>query len=327
LKASSSESYKQVLNSDAVLATLEEKWWRKYIFHFSDINNIANILNSGYMYSRNHSKLQMKNDNASREVINGTTDMYKDYVRFYFRPLTPTQFNNEGIKSKSQITGFGAHCPVPVFLSFNANSLLSRDDSYFSYESLASHYNVPLYNSVKDFKNAPFEYIYHNRYFVDGEDRRQIIKHRHAEVIIKDQYKLADLEKIIVRNMSDALTLKTLMTRSAFEKYKQKFRISNKYYFNRYMSLHPVSLDEGILNFKWANAPSNTSFDIKIDFMTIDENETICHYYESNYSPEPTEIDTQHYLKELPKILIQIRLNDNLIYKNIHFTSKKSHLI
>ena len=40
----------------------------------------------------------MRSDNASQSVISVTMDDAKDYARLYFRPLTPTQFHNEGYK-------------------------------------------------------------------------------------------------------------------------------------------------------------------------------------------------------------------------------------
>lgn len=72
-----SESFKDVLESPQVKSYLPtfSKWWSQYIYHFSDVNNVANILNTGFLYSRNraNSHSLMKNDNASQTVIDGTT--------------------------------------------------------------------------------------------------------------------------------------------------------------------------------------------------------------------------------------------------------------
>lgn len=74
------------------------KWWPKYAYHYTDIANAVSILYSGCIYSRVHAKELgiMQNDNASKQVIDMTDHATKSSVRFYFRPLTPTQYYNEG---------------------------------------------------------------------------------------------------------------------------------------------------------------------------------------------------------------------------------------
>lgn len=61
------------------------QWWTKYLFHFTDVKNAAQILSSGSLLSRNSAMDQgtMLNDNASPEVIAQTSDRWKDYVRFF----------------------------------------------------------------------------------------------------------------------------------------------------------------------------------------------------------------------------------------------------
>ena len=82
-----------------------QKWWSEFLFHFSDISNVVSILNRGKLYSRNKALRLglMHNDNADDDVIGNTGLSAKDYVRFYFGALTPTQYHNEGLKPKSQI--------------------------------------------------------------------------------------------------------------------------------------------------------------------------------------------------------------------------------
>ncbi|MDM5282679.1 DarT ssDNA thymidine ADP-ribosyltransferase family protein [Peribacillus frigoritolerans] len=249
----SSQTFKDILESARVKAFLpnDSKWWSKFIYHFSDVNNIASILNSGFLYSRNHdmSQLLMKNDNASKTVIDGTNGDYKDHVRFYFRPLTPTQFQNEGIRSHSEHSSLNAHCPVPIFLLFNADKLLSRDDSYFSYESLASHRDVQIYQSLDDFKNAPFENIYHHTPIREGEDKNQIVKQRHAEIIIKDEYGLDELELILCRTIPEKDTLISLLPKSVYEKYKPKIKVYKQDLFlNKFLNLNSVTLEKKYWN-------------------------------------------------------------------------------
>ena len=69
------------------------RWWTRFAFHYTDITNAVNILTTRFLYSRKHAKEigLMKSDNASRQVIEMTHAETMSYVRFYYRPKTPTQ--------------------------------------------------------------------------------------------------------------------------------------------------------------------------------------------------------------------------------------------
>ena len=70
------------------------------MWHFTDINNVVNILSSLKVMSKNQAvnEKKMLNDNASEVVNNTYTHAWvHDYARFYLRPKTPTQYRNEGI--------------------------------------------------------------------------------------------------------------------------------------------------------------------------------------------------------------------------------------
>ena len=97
-------------------------WWPRYAYHYTDVSNAVNILSTGYLYSRIKTQEAnlMANDNASIQVINMTESATTSYVRFYFRPLTPTQYYNEGFKhSCIRYDDENANVPVPVFLLFD----------------------------------------------------------------------------------------------------------------------------------------------------------------------------------------------------------------
>lgn len=76
----------------------------RYLYHFTDIENLISIIESSSICSREYAieNNLMKNDNASSEVIHKTSSVNKNFVRLYFRPKTPTQFHNEGIKSMGE---------------------------------------------------------------------------------------------------------------------------------------------------------------------------------------------------------------------------------
>jgi hypothetical protein len=113
-------------------------WLPKYLYHFADVQNAAQILQSGELLSRNEAvrRSVMKNDNASSQVISVTALRHMDHARLYFRPRTPTQYHNEGIRPLAA-RGLGAHCPVPIFLVFDLVETLCLDGMMFSNGNLA----------------------------------------------------------------------------------------------------------------------------------------------------------------------------------------------
>lgn len=94
--------FKDIIQRNYERLSGKAKQWCRYAFHYTDISNAVEILSSGMLYSRNLAlKAElMHNDNASRQVIDCTKSDVTDCVRFYFRPLTPTQYYNEGFKHK-----------------------------------------------------------------------------------------------------------------------------------------------------------------------------------------------------------------------------------
>ncbi|ADG07858.1 DarT ssDNA thymidine ADP-ribosyltransferase family protein [Kyrpidia tusciae] len=161
------------------------RWWTKYLFHFTDVKNAAQILSSGSLLSRNEAMAQgmMLNDNASPEVLAQTDERWKDYVRFYFRPKTPTQYRNEGFLPPDE-RYLRAHCPVPIFFLFDAVSLLSLPECAFSDITLASP-NATTFTHVEDFKRLKFDYIYHEGPY--DKSRPNIANYRQAEVVVPIQ--------------------------------------------------------------------------------------------------------------------------------------------
>jgi hypothetical protein len=53
-------------------------WWPKYVYHFTDVRNAANILEDGILYSRAEASrlARMMVDNASPEIIAQTRPQY-----------------------------------------------------------------------------------------------------------------------------------------------------------------------------------------------------------------------------------------------------------
>lgn len=165
-------------------------WWPLYAYHFTDIQNAVSILKEEYLYSRYDAKRLniMRNDNASRQVIDMTYSGATADVRFYFRPLTPTQYHNEGFKHPDlrYCGDINANVPVPVFFAFDLESLLSMEDVSFSEKSQAGG-GCQLCNTLEEFSQFNFDQIYNNRWMQNIDEEK---KYRQAELITKGPFSI-----------------------------------------------------------------------------------------------------------------------------------------
>lgn len=184
--------------------------WSKYAYHFTDITNAVNILAEGRLYSRNKAlaKGLMLNDNASEKIL-AYNEFVKDYVRFYFRPMTPTQYYNEGYKHPDfRFEGNkNANMSIPVFFLFDLETMLESGQIKFSAKTLAGINPKSPTAGIDNFASLPFEKIYGKNYS-DGITRPFM----HAELICRDEFPLGySLRKIVCRNEVEASTLKNLL--------------------------------------------------------------------------------------------------------------------
>lgn len=205
-------------------------WWPRFAFHYTDVKNAANILSSGYLYSRfdaTHRGI-MENDNASRQVIDMTNSSVISKVRFYFRPLTPTQYYNEGYKHPSlrYDEDENANVPVPVFLLFDLEKLLSIPGVQFSETSQAGH-GTSSFSGIEAFSKLNFKKIYDNSF----ENFEETKPFRHAEITHPNSMGITScIRHILCRSAQERTTLlNLLMDRShlAFSKYQGIIKVYN----------------------------------------------------------------------------------------------------
>ena len=218
------------------LATLQKssflpsnkKWWPKYLYHFSDVNNIVSILETHYLYSRNLAieKGLLKVDIASTEVISNTKDQIMNFVRLYFRPRTPTQYKNEGVRPIDQ-REIHAHCPIPIYLMFDSEPILSHPESKFSNRNLAKKKSTYTGN-IKKLLKFPFELIYHDSFFQDINEKEKIVAHRNAEVIIPNSINLDSLKFIFCRSYAEKDTLLNSLSKNASESWSGKIYVDSE---------------------------------------------------------------------------------------------------
>ena len=196
------------------------RWWPRYLFHCTDVQNVVNILQSGELLSRTQVQRlgSLRTDIAAPEIIDRTDAEWHDYVRLYFRPRTPTQYRNEGFRPASRVE-LGAHCPVPVYLLFDAYQVLARQDSLFTEGNLAA--GAQPRRTIDELSAMPFEQIYHDSRF-EPQEGRTIVFHRNAEVLIPHGLALRTVRHILCRSQAEYETLRNLLPQRAWDRWADK---------------------------------------------------------------------------------------------------------
>ena len=248
-------------DSDEIIKFLdnlaEQSWlgaarsqWAKYIFHYTDIRNAVKILERGKLVCRAELEKEkaMPVDNASPQIISNTESDVKNYVRLYFRPRTPTQYRNEGVRPNAQQWG-EAHCPVPVFFLFDSKAVLTRDDCRFSDGNLAAVGIQGLRSTAQELSSFNFKHIYH-----DSPHRSQTITLRkNAEVVFLNELDLSALKYIICRSPAEKESLLNLLPGKVFHKWTNKILIDTKsnFFFRKwsYAQTSVLSKNQAILDF------------------------------------------------------------------------------
>ncbi len=190
------------------------QWWPQFLFFFAALPNAVRILQAGKLICR--SRAPMVVDTGSPEVLNTTDEQWKDYVRLYFRPRTPTQYQIEGFRPKGQYDSLGKHMPVPIFFLFDAKDILTRRTTKFSDGSLAAHAQVR--EDALFFESIPFEKVYHDR-AMNEQEKSNIKFHRHAEVMVPNEMDLSELKVISCRSEGEYQTLRHLLSPQLVREY------------------------------------------------------------------------------------------------------------
>ncbi len=180
----------------------------------------------------------MTNDNASPDVIEETPAEYQNYARLYFRPRTPTQYRNEGIRDGASLYR-GAHCPVPVFFCFDLVEVLSRPDAYFSTGSMGRP-EVQYGNTQALFESIPFELVYHSEAIGPELSKSEVIFRRHAEILIPKALPLDSLVAIACRSKAESQTLVNLAGESATPWVGKIHSVGDPLFFRNFVYLETV---------------------------------------------------------------------------------------
>lgn len=226
--------------------------WANYVYHFTDLRNAVEILKSGKLLCRSEldRRRGMVVDNASRIVIAHTPGHVHDYVRLYFRPQTPTQYHNEGIRPRAQ-RSLESHCPVPVFFLFDAKDILTRADSLFSDGNLAA--GADLHHTAEALASFNFRDIYHVGPLPEHV-KRNIIYHRNAEVVVPRELSLSALRFIFCRSRAEKDTLLHLLPLEQFRYWQRKILVDSKsqFYHRKWSFVETVELTAARVTFTFS---------------------------------------------------------------------------
>lgn len=191
------------------------------VWHFTDYSNLKSIFERGSILSRNSAKsLESFLDGADKSVIK-RADFALDCTRFYYRPQTPTLFNNEGVKIKEYLNLSNGetkdvginHLPKPVYMSFD-ESIIYDIHSIYSDGNMSS--NATSHGKTLDFfQDIQWDDVFYND-FSDREQRRI----RQAELLYVGNLPLKKyLKKIYFRSETDLKQARTQFKDTEFVSY------------------------------------------------------------------------------------------------------------
>ena len=301
----------------------ERRWWPKFLFHFTDIRNVAQILRDNILYSRAQVEKQRKLavSSGSPKVLAGTDEKVKNLVRLYFRPKTPTQYHAEGVHSQQSLNKSDfpfAHCPVPVFLLFDAAAILSREDCLFSDRGLGGR-GYHIGSTARELSELPWKQIYHNKSLDRNNPgiARDIVSRRNAEVVIPDHLTLGSLKFIYCRSEAEKETLLHLLSPELRIRYRSRILASTRsdLFFRKRTFIESVMLSSNHIRLRFSpdtNCPGPFALEIALRHMARIK------LMNKQFVLEPPfdyRIDFPQAIREYE---IRVTLDGNLVYANAH---------
>lgn len=253
------------------------------IWHFTDINNMANILSYQEITSKNYGLKNsvIRNDNAASSVNDAATKPWvHDYARFYLRPQTPTQYRNEGIyqyygehpdfrnlpkslvnrdQSSFWTNGRPAHLPVPVFIGFSLEKFLRRG-GHLTKGSLAGKRVTDQPEGMFDDDFAFLREHVQSVYSTQGAPN--YLKHTEFIFPEKMEFEGSDILRIVVRSEAEKLVLLTMLTEHdsfLFSNKQAHQKIDPQRYLDR------IVVDPSFFNYNGSSVQTGGATDDKVN--------------------------------------------------------------
>lgn len=204
-------------------------WWTRFAFHYTDVRNAASIIKTKTLVCRRRAVDDglMVNDNADQTVIDHSEQSHQ-WVRLYFRPMTPTQYRNEGFQPA--ICRTSGHCPVPIFFLFDLECVLRTQGSRFAPGGMNKRIQMPpVYQSPSALATEmPARDIYSYGSY-DPNTHGHLKDRRHAEILLRDELRLEKcLKGIICRSPAERETLLYLLSAQDRARFEALVRLDTK---------------------------------------------------------------------------------------------------
>jgi hypothetical protein len=288
-------------------------WWKSYAFHFTDVLNAVGVLTKERLYSRGTAVRQqlMVVENADRTVVARRQEDTDRFVRLYFRPRTPTQFRNEGVRPIGDRPAHGAHCPVPVFFLFDLEELLLLEGTLFTDCAAFFEEAIPR-GSARALRKMPWRDIY--SVGAIPADSRHLIGARMAEILIDHPVSLKLLRTVICRSGPERDTLLYRLPSDARTKWRKKVRLAGRaeLYERRWTFLEEVRWGGDFLLFSFS--PIAAEFDTHVQVTDVDTG-TVCIDKRRPWTFGPnTSVFRAQLPSEVRRVEILVTLDDSVVY-------------
>lgn len=181
------------------------KTWPYYVFHHTPLENAVSILREGVVLSRELATARRGGfrDIAHQGVVTRTEKAHR-YARLYFRPRTPTQYHQEGIRVVARENT--AHCPIPYFFLFRSEDVWCRAGVEFSNGNMQAS-RADTGDGITFLRSLDFRAIYHDAPLREDE-KKQKVHAMCSEVLVPNQLPLVDgLEAVVCRTGAERATL------------------------------------------------------------------------------------------------------------------------
>lgn len=252
------EEYQTIIknNFDNFFIDLQKKYNFEGFIHTTSFENFINIYKNRKLYSRNYLENNNINfeDIANQDVVNKQKREH-DYVRFYFRPKTPTNYRNEGIKSTKSLNkticvdlGNGTlkdeeynnqQSANPVVMIFNYSIAQNENCKY----KQSNKINQELVNSIQKLKN--WDLIFAEGKYEDAIRKEYEKPFRMAEFLYPKFIETKEIKKIVFRSKCDKERAIHILGND------NRFTVDENYFCNNYLYVKDYTFSKNATSLKF----------------------------------------------------------------------------
>jgi hypothetical protein len=297
--------------------------WPHYLFRIENLPAAIAILDSERLYSRRKAEALglIQFDTASTSVIEVSPDWCKQCVRLYFRTKTPTEYRSEGFRPKDKIE-MDAYRPAPVVFLFDSKTLLTMSGTQFTSGNAAKH-DCDRGETATFLNTIPFKKVYHTGAIAGSHnEKRQIVFHRCAEVLIPDELPLAALKQVYCRSDAEYETLLNGLSQTARSKYGKRIGASAKFHLNFWTFIEHVDLNAHEVRFAF-NPSTKTPgpFDARMVITALDGS-PLGTWGDRAFLAKSTFAISLASLPPISSYIVELTLDGFLAYRNAYVSDE-----